>query len=45
MAASGMVLQVILAGYGYFSSMQPARPTSAFAPYPLFWVGAPDARR
>ncbi len=39
LAASGMVLQVILAGYGYFSSVQSGETYIGFAPYPLFWIG------
>jgi hypothetical protein len=39
-AASAMVLQVILAGYGYFSSVKGGETYIGFAPYPLFWIGA-----
>ena len=40
LAASAMVLQVILAGYGYFSSVKSGETYIGFAPYPLFWIGA-----
>ena len=40
LAASAMVLQVILAGYGYFSSVKAGETYIGFAPYPLFWIGA-----
>ena len=39
LAASGMVLQVILAGYGYFSSVKSGETVVGFAPYPLAWIG------
>ena len=39
-ASSAMVLQVILAGYGYFSSVRSGETYIGFAPYPLFWAGA-----
>lgn len=38
--ASFIVLQVILAGYGYFSSVKSGETYIGFAPYPLFWIGA-----
>jgi SSS family solute:Na+ symporter len=39
LAASSMVLQVILAGYGYFSSVRSGEMVVGFAPYPLIWIG------
>jgi hypothetical protein len=39
-AASGMVLQVILAGYGYFSTVQGGETYIGFVLYPIFWIGA-----
>jgi uncharacterized sodium:solute symporter family permease YidK len=39
LAASGMVLQVILAAYGYFSSVRSGETLIGLAPYPLAWIG------
>jgi SSS family solute:Na+ symporter len=40
LAFSVMVLQVILAAYGYFSKVPSGQTVIGLAPYPLFWVGA-----
>jgi len=39
-ATSGMILEVILAGYGYFSTLKSGEIILPFSPYPLFWIGA-----
>jgi SSS family solute:Na+ symporter len=38
LATSAMVLQVILAGYGYFSTVKGGETYIGFAPYPLVWA-------
>jgi len=39
LAASAMVLQVILAAYGYFSSVRSGATVIGFAIYPVVWLG------
>jgi SSS family solute:Na+ symporter len=39
-AASAMVLQVIMVAYGYFSSLKSGATVIGFAAYPLVWLGA-----